>query len=189
MFYRRLCIIVALCLAAGAGIWGLQDALRFMLARSVRIGDRVQAFSARTLDGAAVRIDPAGQKTLLVFFKIDCPHCHDQLASAERIARTYAGAGLRVIGLARTDHEALRKQVFSFPVYIDQGNAMVGRFGRVMVPTLAMVDESGIVRYIRSGVRSFEMDRDTVDAFLRGALAGVRSADRLTLLHHRGTPR
>ena len=171
MLFRRLSIVTTILTLVGAGIWGLKDYFQILAAPVVQVGANAPGFMSRTLSGSPVSIDFAGQKTLLVFFKIDCPHCHHELANIERLAQTYTDAGLRVIGLARTDNEALRERSFSFPVYIDQSNAMVGRFGRVMVPTLVMVDEKSVIRYLRSGANTFETDQQLVEAFLRGTLA------------------
>ena len=170
MLLRRLSIVTMLLALVGAGIWGLKDYFQIMTAPAVHVGADATSFMARTLNGNATTIDFTGKKTLLVFFKIDCPHCDHELANIERLAQSYADAGLRVIGLARADHETLRDQHFSFPVYIDQSNAMIGRFGRVMVPTLVMIDEKSMIRYIRSGAEAFDTDQRLVEAFLHGNL-------------------
>lgn len=181
MLLRRLSIVLGLLAAAGTGAWIFRDAMTTMTAPTVQTGAQTQSFNARTLTGDRILVGLSGQKTLLVFFKIDCPHCHGQLASVERLAGLYGGAGLNVIGLSRTEHEGLKTQRFSFPVYIDHSNAMIGRFGRVMVPTLVLVDETGVIRYIRSGAGSYETDRQIVEAFLRGALTGMRPSGQVAL--------
>ncbi|MBM3262629.1 MAG: TlpA family protein disulfide reductase [candidate division Zixibacteria bacterium] len=167
MLLRRTGIVLGLLAAVGAGVWTFRDSIGVMTAPVVQPGNRVVSVEARTLEGTPVSLDLTGHKTLLVFFKIDCPHCHRQLDNAERLATAYAKTGLRVVGLARAHHPALDAKRYSFPVYIDQSNAMIGRFGRVMVPTVVFTDETGTVRYIRSGAENFETDRQTVETFLR----------------------
>ena len=167
---RRIGILLFfLSLAALAG-WLFREPMHMMAMQKVQVGDRVQTFSARTLDGKAVDVNLAGRKTMLLFFKIDCPHCHHQLASTERLAEHYTDQGLEIIALARTDHEDLRDHPYSFRVLIDQSQAMVGQFGRVMVPTVVLVDEGGVVRYIRSGLQPYEKDAQVVEAFVKGGL-------------------
>ena len=167
---RRIGIILFFLAIAGAVGGLVREPLQMMTIRKVQVGDQVQGFTARTLTGQSVAVELAGRKTMLLFFKIDCPHCHRQLASTERFAQQYDGQGLQVIALSRADHEDLRPHPYSFKVLIDQSQAMVGRFGRVMVPTVALVDEAGVIRYIRSGVQSFEKDQNIVEAFMRGEL-------------------
>ena len=166
---RRIVIIFGLLAFAGGALWVLRQPLRMMTTRPARVGERLPAFMAATLDGQRVQINPTGKKTLFVFFKVDCPHCHHQLDNLERLSHTARASGLQIIGLSRTDQTAtiamLTEHRYSFPIFLDQSNAMIGRLGRVMVPTLALVDQQGIIRYIRSGYREFEFDEKLFKEF------------------------
>lgn len=167
---RRIGIVLFFLAVACTAIWLLQEPLKVMTIQKVQVGDRVQSFKARTLGGQAVTVELTGRKTMLLFFKIDCPHCHRQLASTERLAQQFEDEDLQIIALARSDHKALHGHSYSFNVLIDQSQAMVGRFGRVMVPTVALVDEGGVIRHIRSGFQPYEKDRQTVEAFVNNGL-------------------
>ncbi len=78
---RRIGIILFFLAIAGAVGWLVREPLQMMTIRKVQVGDQVQGFTARTLTGHSVAVELAGRKTMLLFFKIDCPHCHRQLAS------------------------------------------------------------------------------------------------------------
>jgi peroxiredoxin len=107
---------------------------------------------ARDVTGQNVRIsEHRGEVVVVSFWSGSCNTCRAQLAALDRIARTYASAGLTVIGV-NLDDDLPRAQKFAhaqavnFPLLISAPEN-TGRDYRVdRVPMMVVVDRAGVLR-------------------------------------------
>ena len=107
---------------------------------------------ARGLSGENVRISEfRGQVVVVSFWSGSCNTCRNQLEALDRIARTYASAGLTVIGvnldddLARAEKFA-RAQNVQFPLLISAPENTGADYHIDRVPMMVFVDRAGVLR-------------------------------------------
>jgi peroxiredoxin len=107
---------------------------------------------ARGLSGENVRIsEHRGEVVVVSFWSGSCNTCRAQLLALDRIARTYASAGLVVIGVNLDDNVAraekfARAQDVHFPLLVATPPS-TGRDFRVdRLPMTVFVDRAGVLR-------------------------------------------
>jgi peroxiredoxin len=116
------------------------------------IGKPAPDLVARGLGGENVRVsEHRGEVVVVSFWSGSCNTCRAQLSALDRIARTYASAGLTVIGVNLDDNVAraekfARSQDVQFPLLISTPEN-TGRDYRVdRLPMLVFVDREGVLR-------------------------------------------
>jgi peroxiredoxin len=110
------------------------------------IGQPAPDLVARGLTGQNVRIsEHRGEVVVVSFWSGSCNTCRAQLTALDRIAKTYASAGLTVIGV-NLDDDVARAENVQFPLLISTpGNT--GRDYRVdRLPMMVFVDREGVLR-------------------------------------------
>jgi len=114
----------------------------------------------------------AGGPALLAFFKVSCPVCQFTFPFLERIA---SSGSLRVFGVSQDDAKAsgrfAKEFGVTFPMLLDQESAgypASNAFGVSTVPTLFLIDASGVVALSSEGF----LKRDLADL---GRRAGVEA--------------
>jgi peroxiredoxin len=112
----------------------------------------------------------AGGPALLAFFKVSCPVCQFTFPFLERIAKS---GSMRVFGVSQDDAKATARFAkefgVTFPMLLDQepaGYPASNAFGVSTVPTLFLIDTSGVVALSSEGF----LKRDLADL---GRRAGV----------------
>jgi peroxiredoxin len=116
------------------------------------VGKPAPDLVARGLTGENVRIsEHRGEVVVVSFWSGGCNTCRAQLTALDRIAKTYASAGLTVIGVNLDDNVArarkfARAQDVKFPLLISTP-ANTGRDYRVdRLPMTVFVDREGELR-------------------------------------------
>jgi peroxiredoxin len=115
---------------------------------TLKAGVRAPEFILSDLDQARVALDPAASPlTLAIFFKTTCPTCQYAWPYYERLHNTYAGDGLRVLGISQHDRQstARYKAEFggSFPHLIDDAFRVSRAYDPAFVPTGFLIDPHG----------------------------------------------
>jgi len=92
---------------------------------------------------------PAAPATLLFFFKHDCATCELTAPLVERVYRSLAGSGLRVLGVSQ-DEAALtgafaERQGLTLPRALDDELLVSEEYGFDAVPALVLVDRDANV--------------------------------------------
>lgn len=107
---------------------------------------------ARGLSGENVRVsEHRGEVVVVSFWSGSCNTCREQLAALDRIARTYASAGLVVFGVNLDENRAraekfARAQEVGFPLLVSAPES-TGRDFRVdRLPMAVFVDREGVLR-------------------------------------------
>ena len=116
------------------------------------VGQQAPDLVARGLTGENVRIsEHRGEVVIVSFWSGRCSTCRNQLEALDRIAKTYASAGLTVIGV-NLDDDVVRAEKFArsqnvqFPLLV-AAPENTGRDYRIdRVPMMVFVDRSGVLR-------------------------------------------
>ena len=116
------------------------------------VGQPAPDLVARGLTGENVRVsEHRGEVVVVSFWSGSCNTCRNQLEALDRIAKTYASAGLTVIGvnldanLARAEKFA-RSQTVQFPLLIAAPENIGRDYHIDRVPMMVFVDRSGVLR-------------------------------------------
>jgi thiol-disulfide isomerase/thioredoxin len=130
-------------------------------------------FTAEALDPAAARLDSgslAGTVTLLNFWATWCPPCRREMPSIERLSALMKESAFRVaavnVGEKRDAVTAfMKKEGYTFPVYLDPEGAIGSSLASQGIPTTYILDASG--RVVAGTVGSREYDDPALVAVLK----------------------
>jgi len=129
--------------------------LAFVAAAAERydlIGQPAPDLVARGLGGENVRIsEHRGEVVVVSFWSGSCNTCRAQLSALDRIAKTYASAGLTVIGVNLDDDVAraekfARSQDVQFQLLISTPENTGRDYQVDRVPMTVFVDREGVLR-------------------------------------------
>jgi peroxiredoxin len=116
------------------------------------VGQPAPDLVARGLGGENVRVsEHRGEVVVVSFWSGSCSTCRAQLEALDRISKTYASAGLVVLGVNLDDNlvraeKFARAQDVKFPLLIAAPEA-TGRDYRVdRLPMMVFVDREGVLR-------------------------------------------
>lgn len=116
------------------------------------VGQQAPDLVARGLSGENVRIsEHRGEVVVVSFWSGSCNTCRAQLEALDRIAKTYASAGLTVIGVNLDDNVAraekfARAQDVQFQLLVSTAKS-TGRDYRIdRLPMIVFVDRAGVLR-------------------------------------------
>jgi thiol-disulfide isomerase/thioredoxin len=124
----------------------------------------------RTVDGATLSTDDARGKPVVVkFFAQWCVPCMKTLPEAERIHREHPEVAF--FGIDEDDGEDGARALvtrfgLTFPVIHDTGNALSGRFRVASLPTTAVADRQGTLRWIGGEEQTGDALEQAVEAAL-----------------------
>ncbi len=101
--------------------------------------------------------DLQGKTVLLDFFASWCGPCRQQAPIVDRLARRLGGAQFAVYGVNTSDQLADARHYLddhrpSYPVLFDGDNQAANGFDIVGLPTLMVIDKTGIVRAVETRV-------------------------------------
>ena len=120
--------------------------------RYLLLGKPAPDLVARGISGENVRIsEQRGDVVVVSFWSGTCNTCRDQLAALDRILKTYASAGLKVIAvnldedLPRAEKFA-RSQAVQFPLLISTPENTGRDYDVDRVPMVVFVDRAGVLR-------------------------------------------
>ena len=144
--------------------------------RPLQRGDTVAVYAARTIDGDTVRVGPGTTRspTLVNVWATWCASCREEFGDLDRIARTHAAAGLRVVAVSVDEGGTTRVARFarsrraSFLVAHDPEGRVERAFSVVAVPSTFLIAPDGRVLWSHVGALG---RGEPLDAALRTALA------------------
>jgi thiol-disulfide isomerase/thioredoxin len=110
-------------------------------------------FDRRALDGPKVDTKALRGKVVVVkFFAEYCEPCKRTLPAAQEMHEKYAGK-VAFVGVSEDEQESTARRVvatygLTFPVVLDRGNVLAGRFRVNEIPVTFVVDAQGTVRWV-----------------------------------------
>ncbi|MBX7196453.1 MAG: TlpA family protein disulfide reductase [Sandaracinaceae bacterium] len=107
-----------------------------------------------------------GQVFIVDFWASWCAPCADEMPVLERLYNQHHAAGFTVIGVSQDSaasnvQQFLRRIHVSFPIVLDEGHSVAGRYSPPRMPTSFIVDRRGIVRHVHAGFRA--SDASTIE--------------------------
>jgi peroxiredoxin len=144
-------LAIVLCLGGGAAVAAEKHDL---------LGQPAPDLVARGLTGENVRLsEHRGEVVVVSFWSGACNTCRAQLEALDRISKTYASAGLTVIGVNLDDNplraeKFARAQNVNFQLLLATAKTTGRDFGVDRLPMLLFVDRAGVLRVAHREFRS-----------------------------------
>ena len=140
-------------------------------ASSLKVGQALPEFSARTLDGRSINsADLAGKVTIVHFWATWCSACREEMPALEALYEAHHKDGLEIIAISIEDEDDKTKVLdysrnFSFPVAL-KSTSRVNGFGKIWaLPASFFIDRKGILRQgDRTGVQ--KMDASSLETLI-----------------------
>ncbi len=129
------------------------------------LGQRRPDFELIDMNGAAVSAaDFDGQIMLVNFWATWCKPCTEEMPMLVRLQNSYAGRGVRVVGIALDDPHKAREFAanlgINYPILVGTTDTVLTgrRYGNRsgMLPYSVLVDAGGIVRWLYLGALNQE---------------------------------
>ncbi len=163
----------------GFGLFGLPHfGKKSARSASPLIGHPAADFMLKEISGTDIgktqRLsDLQGKTVLLDFFASWCGPCREQAPIVNRLAQRLGGPTLAVYGVNTSDQIAdaehyLEEHRPSYPVLFDADNAAAAGFNVEGLPTLLVIDKTGIVRAIETRV----VGESELEALIKDAQGG-----------------
>ncbi len=115
------------------------------------------AFSLPTRDGSTLSLeDFRGEVVMINFWATWCGPCRQEMPLLEQIYQRYNRLGFTILGVNVEEHSAdadrfLAETPVSFPILFDPSNEVSKRYGVSAMPSTAIVDRKGNVRFLHHG--------------------------------------
>lgn len=143
---RPLAVLALICAALGAAI---------PAAAAIKVGDPAIDFSlqARGSTAPVVLSGLKGQVVLINFWASWCGPCRQEFPLLDNLYKKYRKLGFTIIGLnvepdANDAEGFLKQNPVSFPILYDPKDEVSRRYGVGGMPSVALVDRKGIVRWL-----------------------------------------
>lgn len=114
------------------------------------------------LAGEPVKVsDFTGNITLLNFWATWCPPCRAEMPSIERLHQAMQGKPFRIIAVNSGEHRSqvasfIEKNKYTFPIYLDESNALSSIFAARGLPSTYLVNKEGKVIAARIGAMEYD---------------------------------
>ncbi len=128
-------------------------------AANVPISENAPDFTLKTLEGSNLRLEEhRGEVLLINFWASWCGPCRQEMPILDRLHERYEDTGFAVWGVNVEGEEApaqklVDKTKVTFPVLIDEGQAVSELYDLEAMPSTVVVDRDGVVRYIHRGYK------------------------------------
>ena len=114
------------------------------------------------LKGDPVKVrDFTGKITLLNFWATWCPPCRAEMPSIERLYQQMSGTNFRIVAIDAGEQRAqvasfIEKNKYTFPIYLDESNALSSIFAARGIPSTYLVNKEGKVIAARIGAMEYD---------------------------------
>jgi peroxiredoxin len=132
------------------------------------IGQPAPDFSARTLDGAQIRLsDLKGPLVAISFWATWCVPCKSELPELQSAAGRYSSSHLQILtvnaGESKSAVSAYLSEVnLKLNVILDPDKQIMSRYGIMVLPVTVWVDAKGVVRAEHIG----PLDQSLIDRYV-----------------------
>ena len=125
---------------------------------AIKVGQPAPDFTAQDLAGQTVKLgEDRGQKVTVVdFWATWCGPCKMSMPGLQAVLDNFKGQGVEVLSVneGESPEQAgsyIKSKAYGFHVLLDPDSAIGASYGVTGIPTLVVVDQAGIVRWIRIG--------------------------------------
>lgn len=114
------------------------------------------------LTGEPVKVsDFTGNITFLNFWATWCPPCRAEMPSIERLYQQMSGTNFRIVAVNASEHRSqvasfIKKNKYTFPIYLDESNALSSIFAARGLPSTYLVNKEGKVIAVRIGAMEYD---------------------------------
>jgi len=121
------------------------------------IGRSAPTFNTTSLDGQPISLQGLrGRVVLIDFWASWCTPCREEFPELETLYRNLRQQGVEIVAISvdrdRENVDAfLAKHPVSFHIVHDPGKVLASQFSPRAMPTLYILDQSGVVRYVHLG--------------------------------------
>ncbi len=128
-------------------------------ASSVPLSEPAPDFTLKTLNGPNLRLEEyRGQVVLINFWASWCGPCRQEMPILDRLHQRYEDTGFAVWGVNVEGETAPAQKIVdktnvTFPVLIDEGQAVSEMYDLEAMPSTVVVDRDGVVRYVHRGYK------------------------------------
>lgn len=128
-------------------------------ASAVGVKQDAPDFTLKTLKGSNLRLEEyRGQVVLLNFWASWCGPCRQEMPILDRIHQRYEDTGFAVLGVnvegeAAPAQKIVDKTNVTFPVLIDDAQAISELYKLEAMPSTVVIDRNGVIRYIHRGYK------------------------------------
>ncbi len=126
---------------------------------TLRAGDQAPPFVLQQVDKGEVDLSAVlknNQIVILNFWSIDCPVCWIEMLELEKVNQQFGAEGVQVLAVSPNPLEELgtylELESISFALLADVGGQVTKRYGIEVLPTTILVDRSGKITSINSGI-------------------------------------
>lgn len=129
------------------------------MASSLKVAEQAPDFTLKSLSGPNLRLEEyRGQVVLINFWASWCGPCRQEMPILDRLHQRYEDTGFAVLGVnveGKVDpaQEIVDKTNVTFPVLIDEGQAVSELYDLEAMPSTVVVDRDGVVRYVHRGYK------------------------------------
>lgn len=153
---------------------------RISIEQPLKAGDSAPALVLQ--DPGAIPIylsDLYSQRSAVLFFSADCPHCKQELKNFQKLWEALGGH-LKFLLITMSDRVRTKSLLdslgISVPVAIDREGRAQRSFGAFPVPALFLINAGGIIHMTSFGERSLGVRKEQLETFLQTAEARVRTS-------------
>lgn len=144
------------------------------LAVAPQIGAVAPNFTLQTTNGEEVKLhDLRGEAVMVNYWVTWCIPCIEEMPILEKLHREYQEQGftmLSVNGIAQDDMNTVMATLdefnVTFPVALDEGDAVYNEFQVRFMPTTFFIDKHGVIQHIQLGSTSEEGFRTQIEELL-----------------------
>jgi peroxiredoxin len=126
---------------------------------TLRAGDQAPLFVLQQVDKGEVDLSAvltSNKIVLLNFWSIDCPVCWIEMLELEKAHQQFGAEGVQILAVSPNSLEELgtylELESISFVLLADAGGQVAQRYGIEVLPTSLLVDRSGKITSINTGI-------------------------------------
>ncbi len=126
---------------------------------SAQVGEKAPEFFMNSLDGAKVGSSVNENPLLIIFWATWCQNCKREIPTLEKIYQEFKSKDLDVLAVNAGVNDSIertkkfmKKYNISYPVAFDDESLVTKKFGVQGVPTIIIIDKTGVIRYQANSV-------------------------------------